>query len=884
MSGWKDKLADLGSIAKDKLNKGLEQANKMGLLGRTFEVQGRAYRSKKLLGEGGFGYVFLVQSESGSVHALKQLNIAAKDQLDQAKHEISLWESLPTHKNIVKLQGHSVGRDPKTGNTEVLMLMEFCAGGGLVDMVRERGRLPENEVIAIFSQICEAVEVLHNRPQPIAHRDLKLENVWLADYGNYKLGDFGSATTRTYKCENERDRSYAEADIQKNTTMEYRAPEMCDLFRKDLINEKVDIWALGVTLFRLMFQNQSPFEEGSSLGILNGAYQIPENSKYSEGLHDLIRVCLTQDPAKRPDIVEVLGKIDKLKGGNGAQRTRVQASQPTPNPTPTSFTPAATSNNPGKLSALLDWNDVGSSASTPAFSSSTPSPAPSARSTPPPQTAQKDLFDFGDFTDHTGSTSPSQPVAPVVAAKKQDDFLFDDFQSHTSAPATPDFAAPRTTQPSNNDFFAAFDSTSSSKPATSQPTTSTPSPQQTHQSLLLQQISALSMGSNNSPQTSPSLTHTQPKPNYTAMSSMGSPLNQPMGQPTMGQPMGQPRPAYSSPQPQYPGYGGAQTNFGFGFPQSTVPQQPAYGNTGYNSVAPVQMTPFVSASTPAQPNISVPMTGFVGASPATPPPTAAPTANISLDDLFGTSSTPAPSQQPTPQRQPQQIPQDDFFDFMGAPSTPQPAPSSSTALPPPSSTSRSAPAPAPVESITLKTPAKPKTPTSSSSPAAARVNTGLSAEAKLQNTELNKQHQARLKKLLQEPDNRYCADCGRVDPTWASINLGVFLCLNCSGIHRSIGTHITKVRSVTLDTWTPEQVEFMESMGNARARQIWEAKVPSDFKRPTEHDSQNTVKKWIVAKYEDKEYYRAPSATPAPASSNTSSPSSSTVTVFDLLG
>ncbi len=64
----------------------------------------------------------------------------------------------------------------------------------------------------------------------------------LKNGSDYKLCDFGSATTRVYNSANERERQLAEDDIQKNTTMNYRAPEMIDLYRKQVINEKVDIW------------------------------------------------------------------------------------------------------------------------------------------------------------------------------------------------------------------------------------------------------------------------------------------------------------------------------------------------------------------------------------------------------------------------------------------------------------------------------------------------------------------------------------------------------------------------------------------------------------------------------------------------------------------
>uniref|UniRef100_A0A8C3IIB0 Small ArfGAP 1 n=1 Tax=Chrysemys picta bellii TaxID=8478 RepID=A0A8C3IIB0_CHRPI len=75
----------------------------------------------------------------------------------------------------------------------------------------------------------------------------------------------------------------------------------------------------------------------------------------------------------------------------------------------------------------------------------------------------------------------------------------------------------------------------------------------------------------------------------------------------------------------------------------------------------------------------------------------------------------------------------------------------------------------------------------------------------------NEQHQAILAKLLREEDNKYCADCEAKGPRWASWNTGVFICIRCAGIHRNLGVHISRVKSVNLDQWTPEQIQMSSS-------------------------------------------------------------------------
>ncbi|TMW66706.1 hypothetical protein Poli38472_014018 [Pythium oligandrum] len=118
--------------------------------------------------------------------------------------------------------------------------------------------------------------------------------------------------------------------------------------------------------------------------------------------------------------------------------------------------------------------------------------------------------------------------------------------------------------------------------------------------------------------------------------------------------------------------------------------------------------------------------------------------------------------------------------------------------------------------------------------------------------------QVKLKKVLDEltkrEENKFCADCGCRGPRWASINLGVFICIACSGIHRSLGVHLTFVRSVNLDSWTSEQVAQMQKWGNGRAKAYYEATVPRDYRIPTEHSSVREKEMWIRDKYERKRF------------------------------
>ena len=250
---------------------------------------------EKYLSEGGFAHVYLVrlpQSIDGVDSAvLKRVAVPDKEALASMRTEVETMKKLKGRRHIVTyIDSHA--SQLKGAGYEVFLLMEYCAGGGLIDFMNTRlqNRLTEPEILQIFSDVAQGVACMHYLKPPLLHRDLKVENVLISTSGKfrqYKLCDFGSTAPPRPAATTAAEGRLIEEDIQRHTTLQYRSPEMIDVYRKQPIDEKSDIWALGVLLYKLCYYT-TPFEEHGQMAILNASFKFPGYPAFTDRTKKLI--------------------------------------------------------------------------------------------------------------------------------------------------------------------------------------------------------------------------------------------------------------------------------------------------------------------------------------------------------------------------------------------------------------------------------------------------------------------------------------------------------------------------------------------------------------------------------------------------------------------
>ncbi|KAF2400277.1 hypothetical protein EJ06DRAFT_493942 [Trichodelitschia bisporula] len=276
---------------------------------------------ERYLSEGGFAHVYLVRipraDSKQDVAVLKRVAVPDKESLANMRTEVETMKKLKGHRRIVTyIDSHA--SQLKGGGYEVFLLMEYCSGGGLIDYMNTRlqHRLTEPEILHIFADVAEGVACMHYLKPPLLHRDLKVENVLITSAGSariYKLCDFGSAAPPRPAATSVAEGRLIEDDVQRHTTLQYRSPEMIDVYRKQPINEKSDIWALGVLLYKLCYYT-TPFEDQGQMAILNATFKFPSYPSFSDRIKKFITSMLREQPQLRPNIYQVVREVCSMRG------------------------------------------------------------------------------------------------------------------------------------------------------------------------------------------------------------------------------------------------------------------------------------------------------------------------------------------------------------------------------------------------------------------------------------------------------------------------------------------------------------------------------------------------------------------------------------------
>ncbi|KAI8992226.1 kinase-like domain-containing protein [Pilobolus umbonatus] len=285
-------------------------------------VSGHDYRIKKLLGEGGFSFVYLGVDDSNRLYAIKTIRSnLGKESVTKAIKEAIVTSRFEQCPYIIDIVDMCVIKEEDKSKTAYI-IMPYYKNGNIQDIIdrhEKQGKfMPENMILSLFKGICYAVQAMHEyRNKPWAHRDIKPANVLISDEGTPVLMDFGSAREARIHIDSQKMAMRVQDDAAENCSMPYRAPELFHVSVDTVIDEKVDIWSLGCTLYAMAY-HQSPFEmtvnkQGGTmaLAVLNKQYSIPQSMKhiYSQSLLDMISWMLTVDPSHRPNISSIINKL-----------------------------------------------------------------------------------------------------------------------------------------------------------------------------------------------------------------------------------------------------------------------------------------------------------------------------------------------------------------------------------------------------------------------------------------------------------------------------------------------------------------------------------------------------------------------------------------------
>ncbi|KAL1490995.1 hypothetical protein ABEB36_011658 [Hypothenemus hampei] len=248
------------------------------------------------LGDGAYGKVYKAQHRhTGQLAAAKMCRLEGDDDLCDFMIEIDILTEIK-HPNIVELL------EAFHKEQQLWLLIEYCDGGALDSIMTELEKpLNEPQIAYVCQNMCKGLQFLHK--SHVIHRDLKAGNVLLTMAGGVKIADFGVSAKN-------------KSTMQKHDTFigtpYWMAPEvvLCETFRDNPYDFKVDIWSMGITLIEFA-QTEPPNHEMSPMRVLlkiqkSDPPKLEQPSKWSKDFNDFLSKALIKDPQKRPTCEELL--------------------------------------------------------------------------------------------------------------------------------------------------------------------------------------------------------------------------------------------------------------------------------------------------------------------------------------------------------------------------------------------------------------------------------------------------------------------------------------------------------------------------------------------------------------------------------------------------
>ncbi|KAI9166976.1 Serine/threonine-protein kinase ppk13 [Paramyrothecium foliicola] len=306
----------------------------------TLKINNRSFKILRLLGEGGFSYVYLVEdTATHETFALKKIRCPfGAESVQQAMREVDAYRLFAHVPTIISAYDHSVAteRGADESTKTVYILLPYFRRGNLQDMINanlvNHSRFPERRLMVLFLGVCKSLRAMHEYRQPVermemgreedqpagrtrgkrteeeeqgeqerplmesenqvsdgrkiqsyAHRDIKPGNIMIDDSGSAPiLMDLGSVAPSPIPVTSQSLALQIQDTAAEHSTMPYRAPELFDVRNGSVIDTKVDIWSLGCTLYACLV-GKSPFEMRSdetggtlSLCVLGGDWRFPD--------------------------------------------------------------------------------------------------------------------------------------------------------------------------------------------------------------------------------------------------------------------------------------------------------------------------------------------------------------------------------------------------------------------------------------------------------------------------------------------------------------------------------------------------------------------------------------------------------------------------------